>query len=70
MIYQTNGVNIMNKLIDNKIIEQIKSLLESARKKVAAEVNSTLIRPIGKSVRSSWKMNKNTKAAPSTANRR
>lgn len=33
----------MKELIDNKIIEQIKSLLESARQKVAAEVNSTLI---------------------------
>ena len=33
----------MNEIIDNKIIEQIKSLLESARQKVAAEVNSTLI---------------------------
>ncbi len=33
----------MKDLIDNKIIEQIKSLLESARQKVAAEVNSTLI---------------------------
>lgn len=33
----------MNEIIDNKIIEQIKSLLESARQKVAAEVNSTLL---------------------------
>ena len=33
----------MNEIIDNKIIEQIKSLLESARQKVATEVNSTLI---------------------------
>lgn len=33
----------MKELIDNKIIEQIKSLLESARQKVAAEVNSTLL---------------------------
>lgn len=33
----------MNELIDNKMIEQIKSLLESARQKVAAEVNSTLL---------------------------
>lgn len=33
----------MKELIDNKMIEQIKSLLESARQKVAAEVNSTLI---------------------------
>ncbi|MBR1675753.1 MAG: hypothetical protein IJ706_00380 [Clostridia bacterium] len=33
----------MNEIIDNKIIEQIKSLLENARQKVAAEVNSTLI---------------------------
>ena len=33
----------MNQLIDNKMIEQIKSLLESARQKVAAEVNSTLL---------------------------
>lgn len=33
----------MNEIIDNKMIEQIKSLLESARQKVAAEVNSTLI---------------------------
>ena len=33
----------MNDIIDNKIIEQIKSLLESARQKVATEVNSTLI---------------------------
>lgn len=33
----------MKDLIDNKIIEQIKSLLESARQKVATEVNSTLI---------------------------
>ena len=33
----------MKELIDNKMIEQIKSLLESARQKVAAEVNSTLL---------------------------
>lgn len=33
----------MNEIIDNKMIEQIKSLLESARQKVAAEVNSTLL---------------------------
>lgn len=33
----------MNEIIGNKMIEQIKSLLESARQKVAAEVNSTLI---------------------------
>ena len=33
----------MRELIDNKIVEQIKSLLESARQKVAAEVNSTLL---------------------------
>ena len=33
----------MNEIIDNKMIEQIKTLLESARQKVAAEVNSTLI---------------------------
>ena len=33
----------MNEIIDNKMIEQIKSLLESARQKVATEVNSTLI---------------------------
>ena len=33
----------MNEIIDNKMIEQIKSLLENARQKVATEVNSTLI---------------------------
>ena len=33
----------MNDLMDNAMIEQIKSLLESARQKVAAEVNSTLL---------------------------
>lgn len=33
----------MDEIIDNKMIEQIKSLLESARQKVAAEVNSTLL---------------------------
>ena len=33
----------MNEIIDNKMIEQIRSLLENARQKVATEVNSTLI---------------------------
>lgn len=33
----------MNEIIDNKMIDQIRSLLENARQKVAAEVNSTLI---------------------------
>ena len=33
----------MNEIIDNKMIEQIRFLLENARQKVATEVNSTLI---------------------------
>lgn len=33
----------MNEMLDNQMIEQIKSLLERALQKVAAEVNSTLI---------------------------
>ena len=33
----------MNQIMDNKMIEQIRSLLENARQKVATEVNSTLI---------------------------
>ncbi len=33
----------MNELIDNRMIDQIKSLLENARQKVATEVNSTLL---------------------------
>lgn len=33
----------MNELIDNKIIEQIKLLLENARQRVATEVNITLL---------------------------
>ena len=39
--YEVSG--FMSEIIDNKIIKQIKSLLESARQKVASEVNSTLI---------------------------
>lgn len=33
----------MSELIDNRMIEQIKTLLENARQKVAAEVNNTLL---------------------------
>ncbi len=33
----------MNELIDNKMIEQIKALLENARQRVAVEVNNTLL---------------------------
>ena len=33
----------MNEIIDNKMIQQIKFLLEGARQKIATEVNSTLI---------------------------
>ena len=33
----------MGEIIDKKMVEQIRSLLESARRKVATEVNSTLI---------------------------
>ena len=33
----------MNEIIDNKMIDLIRSLLESERQKVATEVNATLI---------------------------
>lgn len=33
----------MNELTDNKMIEQIKILLENARQRVATEVNNTLL---------------------------
>lgn len=33
----------MNELTDNKMIEQIKALLENARQRLATEVNNTLL---------------------------
>lgn len=33
----------MNELISSKLIEQIKTLLEASRQKVAVEVNTTLL---------------------------
>lgn len=33
----------MKELINNNLVEQIKSLLENARQKVALEVNTTLL---------------------------
>ena len=33
----------MNELINNNLVEQIKSLLEASRQKIAATVNTTLL---------------------------
>lgn len=33
----------MNELISNNLVEQIKTLLEASRQKIAVEVNTTLL---------------------------
>ena len=38
----------MNELINNNLVEQIKSLLEAARQKIAVEVNTTLLHTFGR----------------------
>ena len=67
----------MNELINNNLVEQIKSLLEASRQKVAVEVNTTLLHTywqlcsilIGKSVVLSVNMSSRMQYVRNTENR-